>query len=106
MTESRTPRLRAIVGTLAVLLLSACSDATEPAPGKSQSALERELQRTHGNLEQSRLALGAAERRVLALREEQARDGRHIADLRANSADLERRARELMQHLTRARVSR
>ena len=103
MTESRTPRLRVIVSTLAVLLLSACSDATEPAPGKSQSALERELQRTHRHLEQSRLALGAAERRILTLREEQTRNHRRIADLAANSADLEGRARELRQHLARAR---
>ena len=72
MTESRTPRLRAIVGTLAVLLLSACSDATEPAPEKSQSTLEDDLQRTHRHLEQSRQALGAAERRLRALSEEQA----------------------------------
>jgi len=103
MTKSRTPRLRVIVGTLAVLLLSACSDATERAPGKSQSALERELQRTHQHLEQSRLALGAAERRLLALGEEQTRDRGRIANLTATSADLERRNRELGQQLARAR---
>ena len=103
MTESRTPRLRVIVGTLAVLLLGACSDATEPAPGKSPSALERELQRTHRHLEQSRLALGAAERRLLALGEEQTRDRGRITNLTASSADLERRNRELGQQLARAR---
>ena len=103
MTESRTLRLRVIAGTLAVLLLSACSDATEPAPGKSQSALEDALQRTHQQLEQSRLALGAAEGRVLALREEQTRDRRRIADLTASSAHLERQNRELGQQLARAR---
>jgi nucleoid-associated protein YgaU len=91
------------VSTLAVLLLSACSDATEPAPGKSQSALEDELQRTHGHLEQSRQALGAAERRILALSEEQTRNRGRIADLTASSADLQRRNRELEQHLARAR---
>ncbi len=103
MTESRTPRLRVIVSTLAVLLLSACSDATEPAPGMSQSALEDELQRTHRHLEQSRQALGAAERRILALSEEQTRDRDRIADVTASSADLQRRNRELGQHLAQAR---
>ena len=103
MTESRTPRLRVIVSTLAVLLLSACSDATEPAPGKSQSALEDELRRTHRHLEQSRQALGAAEQRLRALSEEQTRDRVRIADLTASSADLQRRNRELGQHLARAR---
>jgi nucleoid-associated protein YgaU len=103
MTESRTLRLRVIAGTLAVLLLSACSDATEPAPGKSQSALEDALQRTHQQLQQSRLALGAAEGRILALGEEQTRDRRRIADLTASSAHLERQNRELGQQLARAR---
>jgi hypothetical protein len=92
-----------ILGTLAVLLLGACGDATEPAPGKSQSALERELQRTHRHLEQSRLAVGAAEQRLLALGEDQTRDRGRIANLTASSADLERRNRELGQQLARAR---
>lgn len=103
MTESRTLRLRVIAGTLAVLLLNACSDATEPAPGKSQSALEDALQRTHQQLQQSRLALGAAEGRILALGEEQTRDRRRVADLTASSAHLERQNRELGQQLARAR---
>jgi nucleoid-associated protein YgaU len=103
MTESRTLRLRVIVASLAVLLLSACSDATEPAPGKSRGALEDELQRTHRHLEQSRLALGAAEGRLLTLRDEQTRNRRRIADLTASSAHLERQNRELGQQLARAR---
>lgn len=104
MTESRTLRLRVIAGTLAVLLLNACSDATEPAPGKSQSALEDALQRTHQQLQQSRLALGAAEGRILALGEEQTRDRRRVADLTASSAHLERQNRELGQQLARTQA--
>ena len=96
MMKSRTPRVRVIVGALAVLLLSACDDATEPSPGKPQSALELELQGTQRDLERSRQALVAAEQRLLGLREEQIRDGHRIAAL-------EQRNRELGQQLTRAR---
>lgn len=102
MTESRSPHLRVIVSTLAVLLLSACSDATEPAAEKSRAALQEELQRTHKQLQQSRLAVGTAEGRLRTLREEQSRDRRRVADLTAASADLQRRNRVLEQHLARA----
>ncbi|MEE8286611.1 MAG: LysM peptidoglycan-binding domain-containing protein [Gammaproteobacteria bacterium] len=102
MTEYRSPHLRVIVSTLAVLLLSACSDATEPAPGKSRAALEDELQRTHRQLEQSRLAVDAAQGRLRTLVAEQTRDRRRVAELTAHSADLQRQNRELRQHLARA----
>ncbi len=103
MIESRIPRARLILGTLAALLLAACGDATESSPGKSHSQRERELQPAEQNLEQSREALVAAERRLFPLAEEQTRDRRRIADLTASSAALERRNRELGQQLAQAR---
>ncbi len=50
MMESRIPRVRLILGTLAALLLTACGDATESSSEKSYSHLERELQRAQKHL--------------------------------------------------------
>ena len=60
MIESRIPRARLILVALAAVMLSACSDATEPPPGDSQTELERDLRQVTQDLEKSREALGAA----------------------------------------------
>jgi nucleoid-associated protein YgaU len=101
MIESRIPRARLILGALAAALLTACGDATEPPPGDSRTELERDLRQVTQDLGKSREALGAAERRIAALRDERARDRRRLAELKATSAGLERRNRELGQQLAR-----
>ena len=99
--ESRIPRL--ILGSLSVLLLAACGDTTEPSPGKSQSALESDLQHTQQELKRSRQTLAATKGQLLSLVDEQARDHRQSANMTASIAALEQRNRDISQHLAQAR---
>ncbi len=101
MIESRIPRARLILVALAAVVLSACGDATEPPPGDSQTELERDLRQVTQELKNSREALGAAERRVAALRDERAGDRRRLVELTATSAGLQQRNRELGRQLAR-----
>jgi len=102
--KSRPLRMRLLVGAVAALLIAACGDATESSRGKPSAEHELQLQRVQQSLRQSQQQLAAAERRIAAMGGEQARDRRRIADLAAAAADLERRNRELQQHLTQGRA--
>jgi chromosome segregation ATPase len=66
--------------------------------------MQKELRQATRALEQSKAALGTAEKRVAGMREEQNRDRRRLAELSAGTARLERRNYELEQHLVRARA--
>jgi nucleoid-associated protein YgaU len=101
MIESRIPRARLILVALAAVLLTACGDASEPPPGDSRTELEGDLRQVTLDLEKSREALGAAERRIAVLGDERAGDRRRLAELTATSTGLERRNRELGQQLAR-----
>lgn len=75
----------------AVLLLTACGDATDSSSDKSLTEAERDLDRTSRNLE------------IAALLEEQKRDRRRIAELVTASARSEHRGHELTGQLARTR---
>lgn len=103
MIASRIPCARLALVILTALQLSACGDASEPSPGRTQVELERDLHLVSKELENASAALDAAERHNAALAEERSQDQRRLAELTLNETRLTNDNRALGHSLAAAR---